>query len=73
VAITGVNPVPFRATSLESALGGTEPTDAVLREACARIEELDPMEDIHAAADYRRHLVSVYTRRALLQAAERAR
>jgi carbon-monoxide dehydrogenase medium subunit len=73
VAVTGANPVPFRAESLEARLRGAEPSQAALRDACARVEEVDPLEDIHASADYRRHLVSVLARRALLRAAERAR
>jgi carbon-monoxide dehydrogenase medium subunit len=73
VALTGVNPVPFRAAGVEERVRGCEPTDQALREACAQIEELDPMDDLHASSEYRRHLASVYARRALARAAERAR
>jgi carbon-monoxide dehydrogenase medium subunit len=72
VAITGVNPVPFRAESLEGRLVGKTLEDATLSEACASIEELDPLDDMHASADYRRNLASVFARRALRLAHERA-
>ncbi len=73
VAVTGANAVPFRASGLEARLRGAELDDAGLRKACAQVDEVDPLEDIHASGDYRRHLVSVLARRALLRAAERAR
>ncbi len=73
VAVTGANPVPFRAVGLEARLRGLELSDTALRTACAAVDEVDPLDDIHASADYRRHLVSVLARRALLRAAERAR
>jgi CO/xanthine dehydrogenase FAD-binding subunit len=39
----------------------------------AAAEDIDPGSDIHATADFRRHLSEVLARRALAQAAERAR
>jgi CO/xanthine dehydrogenase FAD-binding subunit len=38
----------------------------------AAAEDIDPGSDIHATADFRRHLSEVLARRALVQAAERA-
>lgn len=38
----------------------------------AAAKDVDPPKDIHASADYRRHLVKVLTRRAITQARERA-
>jgi len=72
VGVTGVNPVPFRATALEKRLSGESPDAATLRRLCARIEEADPTEDLHASAEFRAHLVGVYAARALAAAAERA-
>ena len=72
VGVTGVNPVPFRATALEKRLAGESPDAATLRRLCARIEEADPTEDLHASAEFRAHLVGVYAARALAAAAERA-
>jgi carbon-monoxide dehydrogenase medium subunit len=72
IAITGINPVPFRAASVEARLPG-QPLDAgTLARLCDPIDELDPTEDLHASAEYRAHLARVFTRRALLRAAERA-
>jgi CO/xanthine dehydrogenase FAD-binding subunit len=39
----------------------------------AAADEIDPGSDIHATADFRRHLANVLTRRALEEALERAR
>nr|NIO72042.1 xanthine dehydrogenase family protein subunit M [Anaerolineae bacterium] len=39
----------------------------------AASDEIDPGSDIHASAEYRRHLAQVLARRALEQAFERAR
>ena len=73
IGVTGINPVPFRAQSVEARLVGREIDKAVLSDAVVSIDELDPTEDIHASADYRRHLARVYTARSLARAYERAR
>jgi len=67
-----VNPVPFRAAALEKRLAGESPDRAALARLCARIEEADPMEDLHASAPYRAHLCGVFAARAVLAAAQRA-
>jgi len=72
LGVTGVNAVPFRAASVEARLAGAAPTREALRAACAPVEEADPMDDMHASADYRRHLLSVLAARALAAACERA-
>jgi carbon-monoxide dehydrogenase medium subunit len=72
LAITGVNPVPFRAASVEARLRGAALDPDTLARNCAPIEELDPTEDPSASAEYRRHLATVFARRALARAAERA-
>ncbi len=72
IGITGVNAVPFRAESLEERLAGETLEEDALTSLCGSIEELDPMEDLHATADYRRHLAAVFTRRAVLRAHGRA-
>jgi CO/xanthine dehydrogenase FAD-binding subunit len=72
VGVTGINPVPFRASALEKRLAGESPDAANLRKLCARIEEADPTEDLNATAAFRSHLVAVYAARALAAAAQRA-
>jgi carbon-monoxide dehydrogenase medium subunit len=72
VGVTGVNPVPFRAGALEKRLVGQIPDAANLRRLCARVEEADPMEDMHASSAYRAHLAGVFAMRAIATAAGRA-
>jgi carbon-monoxide dehydrogenase medium subunit len=64
VGLTHMASVPVRATATEQALAGASP-DAVA-DACARAADgTDPPEDLNARADYRRHLATVLTRRAV--------
>ena len=58
----------------EQALAGQALTaETIGRAAQAATEGLELNGDHYASADYRRHLVTVYTRRALERAASRAR
>ena len=70
--VTGINPVPFRATGLEERLRGAPLGDGVPADLVAEVDEADPMQDIHASAEYRRHLAGIFARRALVLAAARA-
>jgi carbon-monoxide dehydrogenase medium subunit len=56
-------------------LVGQKPTEELVREAAevAAAEDTDPGSDIHASADYRRHLAGVLASRTLTQAFERAK
>jgi carbon-monoxide dehydrogenase medium subunit len=72
VGVTGVNPVPFRARSVEQRLRGQSPDAAALRTLCAPIDEADPSGDLSASAEYRRHLAGVFVARAVAQALARA-
>src|SRR3989442_4534650 len=57
IGITGIAPKPYRATAVESALRGKELTPQAIREASAKvIEEAEPLNDIHASAEFRAHL-----------------
>ena len=70
LAFGGLADVPLRVPSVEQALVGTKITeiaDAVA--GCA--EGLEPNEDMHASADYRRSLAPVLARRVLTAAAGR--
>jgi carbon-monoxide dehydrogenase medium subunit len=73
IGVTGVNPVPFRAKSVEVRLRGQSPDAAALRTICAQIDEADPSGDLHASAEYRQHLAGVFVARAVAKALERAK
>jgi carbon-monoxide dehydrogenase medium subunit len=73
IGVTGVNPVPFRAKSVEARLAGQSPDAVALRALCARIDEADPAGDLHASAEYRSHLAGVFVARAVAKAIERAK
>ncbi len=69
VGITGVAPVPYRASRTEALLAGqTLTAEAVAKAAEAAADGIDALGDIHASAEYRRHLAEVNTRRALARA-----
>ena len=74
VATAGVGPTPLRLRAVEHLLEQHGLTEQNIEAAAERAAELvDPSNDLHASADYRRHLVRVLTRRALRQAAARSR
>ncbi len=74
VVVGCVAAVPVRLESMESKLTGGEITASSAREAARGVgAELDPPADVHASAEYRRHLVEVVAARAVAQAAERRR
>jgi carbon-monoxide dehydrogenase medium subunit len=65
VALANMGPAPVRALATEQAVAaGASATEAARLAA----EEADPAEDLHADADYRRHLAQVLTKRALISA-----
>lgn len=70
VALGCVAAVPVRATELEARLAGGAVTDErAVREAAKGVGgTLDPPSDVHASADYRRHLAEVLAARAVVQA-----
>jgi carbon-monoxide dehydrogenase medium subunit len=73
VAVTGAGERPARAAAAERALRGQAASEeSIGRAAEAAAEGIEFLGDIHASADYRRHLVRVYTRRALQDAVRAA-
>jgi aerobic carbon-monoxide dehydrogenase medium subunit len=69
----GVGPGPHRVDDAENVLRGKAPGDAAFAEAAALVSDaLDPDDDLHASAAYRRSVAGALTRRALRQAWERA-
>jgi carbon-monoxide dehydrogenase medium subunit len=74
LALGAVAPVPMRAIKAEALLHGQRLTDELLREVgAAAAQEAQPIDDLRASAEYRRHLVSVLTQRALRGALVRAK
>ena len=75
VAIGGVEATPTKASSVESALVGSDLSDGALDAAAAAVcDDLgdDILGDIFASAEYRKAMASVYLSRALCSARERA-
>jgi carbon-monoxide dehydrogenase medium subunit len=73
VGVTGVGPKAYRAAAVEKALAGKKPSAKLLADAsgnAARGTEI--LSDLHASRDYRREMASVFVRRALERAVERA-
>ena len=70
VAMTNMGSTPLRARGVESAVPGRPPTDEAVRAAAAGAADgANPPSDLNGDADYRRHLATVLTRRAVLSAA----
>jgi carbon-monoxide dehydrogenase medium subunit len=70
VALTNMGTTPIRATGVEQALVGQQPTAEAVRAAAERATEgTAAPSDADAAADYREHLAKVLTGRAVLAAA----
>jgi len=73
ICLSGVAGVPLRCAGSEQALLGTRADLAVLRRAAsAALDILDPADDLHATAGYRRHVAGVLLRRAVAEAYRRA-
>lgn len=73
VAIGGLSSCPLRAAATEAALHGQPLTPAVIAAAAAKAAEgADPDGDTYASADYKRHVATVYARRAIEGAVGRA-
>jgi aerobic carbon-monoxide dehydrogenase medium subunit len=74
VALSGVSAKPIRATGVENALKGKQPTAEAIAEAASHAAEgIDyALSDIHASEEYRLAMTKVYAKRALTKAVERA-
>jgi carbon-monoxide dehydrogenase medium subunit len=74
IVLFGVGPIPLRPQGAEALVNGERPTGDLYREAGRKVsEEIDePLSDVHASAEYRRHLAGVLTRRGLEEAVTRA-
>lgn len=66
--VFGVEPAPRRLQDAEAALIGRSIRDVALAPIVDAARALDPMEDTHVTADYRRHLAGVLIGRAVREA-----
>jgi carbon-monoxide dehydrogenase medium subunit len=75
LVVGGATAGPMRCAAAEAALQGQEPGDAAIGAASRLVSEAitDPMGDLYASGEYRRHLATVMAGRALALATERAR
>jgi carbon-monoxide dehydrogenase medium subunit len=74
IGITGVAGKAYRATAVEKALTGQALDEATVAKAAAHAADgVDAQGDLYASAQFRAHLASVYTKRAVLAAASRAK
>jgi carbon-monoxide dehydrogenase medium subunit len=74
IGVTGAASKAFRAKGAEAALTGKSSDAQTLAQAAAEAAKgIDANGDIFASAEYRTHLVEVYTKRALAKAVERAK
>ena len=70
IGLTNMGSTPLRARATEAALAGAAATDDGVRAAADQAADgTNPPSDLNGAADYRKHLATVLTRRAVLKAA----
>lgn len=66
VALTNMGPVPVRASAVETAVRGRPASEDVFRTAAAQATAgTEPPTDLHGSSEYRSHLATVLTARAL--------
>jgi carbon-monoxide dehydrogenase medium subunit len=74
VGVTGVGPKAYRPTAVEQALVGKPIEEEALKAAVQSVADgIDVQGDIHASPEYRAHLARVLTRRAVFEAAQKAK
>jgi aerobic carbon-monoxide dehydrogenase medium subunit len=72
LSLFGVAERPVRVEAAEAALTGKAIDAAAIQSAAAAAWLIEPISDIHAGGDYRRHLAQVLSARALVDSARRA-
>ena len=74
IAVAGATAAAYRATAAERSLTGTKgDAKAVVDAAAKAADGITALSDLAASAEYRKHLVTVYAKRAIERAIQRAR
>ena len=71
LTIGGVAKIPVRMRDVEKSLVGQTASEELFRDACEECRKLEALADVHAPANYRQHLATVMSRRALMAAHNR--
>jgi carbon-monoxide dehydrogenase medium subunit len=73
IGVTGTSSVPWRAQNVESALAGHTLDEERVTAAAQLVDTgVEPLDDLHGSADYRRRVTRGLAKRAILEAASRA-
>lgn len=74
VVVFAVGGTPLRVTAAEDLIEGEPPSGDLFTRAAAVVRDAidEPLSDLHASAEYRRHLAGVLVQRALTEAVARA-
>jgi len=74
IALGSVAPTPIRARKTENKFRGLLATEDVIEENCGCVmEDINPISDVRASAEYRKEMSIVLTKRALFEALSRVR
>ena len=74
IGVTGAAAAPYRAAEAEKALAGSKGDGKSIAAAAAKAADgITALSDLVASSEYRKHLVTVYAKRAIERAIERAR
>jgi aerobic carbon-monoxide dehydrogenase medium subunit len=74
IGVTGAAAVAWRAQATEAALRGQRLDDRAVADAADLVDGgIEFLDDLHGSAEYRRRVTRGLTRRAILEAASRAR
>ena len=68
LTVGGVGAAPVRMNKIEESLIGQSGDEDKFRELCEACREIDALGDVYASSEYRQHLATVMSRRALVKA-----
>ena len=73
LTVGGISAAPVRMTEIENSLVGLVPNEEKFREICEACRGIEALGDVYASSEYRQHLATVLSRRALVKAYERTK